>query len=303
MFIAAVKFSEISMPKFYAVDALDLKNGDYCICPVENREETGFIASLCPHNYPDEAPPPIYPKIIRKATAEEIEKWKLLKIRERKTIAICRQKALDHNLIIKVTDVRFDDANNKIIFHFTADKRVDFRDLVRDLAGTLHSRIELWQIGVRDEARQIDGLGICGQRLCCAAFLKDFKPVTIRLAKNQDIFLSPNKLSGCCGRLMCCLSYEEDFYRELSQNAPPIGAMVRTQNNIQGVVIERNLLMETYIIQDAEENKYTTNQSQIVDFQPPEKPVTGMNDEESEEGEISEDENIPAQGQEPESHS
>ncbi len=287
------------MPKFFALDGISLKNGDFCICTVENREETGMIVNLCPHDYP-EAPPVSFPKIIRKATDEEIEKWKQLKKRERKTIALCRQKAIEHNLLIKVTDVRFDDANNKIIFHFTADKRVDFRELVRDLASILHSRIELWQIGVRDEARQIDGLGICGQRLCCAAFLKDFKPVTIRLAKNQDIFLSPNKLSGCCGRLMCCLSYEEDFYRELSKNAPPVGSMVKTQNNIQAVVIERNLLMESYTIQDAEQNKYTVNLSQIVEFKPPDKSPLDMADDESEEGEVAEEQNIPAPNGEPE---
>ena len=290
------------MPKFFALDGLDLKKGDFCICPFEDREETGFIVSLTPRSYP-EGPPPCFPKIIRKATEAEIDKWKEIKIRERKTIALCRQKALEHNLVIKVTDVHFDDVNNKIIFHFTADKRVDFRELVRNLAGVLRSRIELWQIGVRDEARQLDGLGICGLRLCCAGFLKEFKPVTIKLAKNQDIFLSPNKLSGCCGRLMCCLSYEDEFYRDLSRNAPPLGSTVRIQNNTQGVVIERNLLMESYTILDAEGNKYTINQSQILEFKPPEKPVTEEVEEESEEGEIGEDENIPAKGQEPEPHS
>lgn len=269
--IAGVKFSERSMPKYFQGEDLELKTGDFCVCRIEDREETGFIVSLETRS-DFAAQSGHYPKILKKAQDEDIEKWKELKKREENAIRIFRKKSLQHNLQIKVADVRFDDKNNKTIFHFTSDKRVDFRELVRDLAASLHSRIELWQIGVRDEARQIDGFGICGCRLCCSAFIRDFQPVTIRLAKNQDIFLSPTKLSGCCGRLMCCLAYEEEFYKELAKNAAPIGSWIHTEN-IKGIVIERNLLNQTYAIQDESENKHIIKHSQIIEMKPPEKPV------------------------------
>jgi cell fate regulator YaaT (PSP1 superfamily) len=269
--IAGVKFSEKAMPKYFLTENPEIKTGDFCICSVEDREDTGFIVSM--ETRCDCAiKAGLYPKILRKAQVEEIEKWKELKKREENAIQMFRQKALQHNLIIKIADVHFDDKNNKTVFHFTSDKRVDFRELVRDLASALHSRIELWQIGVRDEARQIDGYGICGRRLCCSGFIREFQPVTIRLAKNQDIFLSPTKLSGCCGRLMCCLAYEEEFYKELAKNAAPIGSFIRTQNS-QGIVIERNLLNQTYVMQDENENKSVIKQLQIIESKPPEKPV------------------------------
>ncbi|MBN1902185.1 stage 0 sporulation protein [Candidatus Sumerlaeota bacterium] len=259
------------MPKYFQTEDASLKTGDFCVCGFDDREETGLVASL-------ETRSEIsiktghYPKILRKAEPEEIEKWKELKKREDKAILLFRQKSIQHNLVLKVVDVRFDDKNNKTVFHFTSDKRVDFRELVRDLASILHTRIELWQIGVRDEARQVDGYGICGQRLCCAGFIREFQPVTIKLAKNQDIFLSPAKLSGCCGRLMCCLAYEDELYKELAKSAAPIGAFVRAKN-IQGIVIERNLLNQTYVVQDDNENKSQVKQSQIIEMKPPEKPV------------------------------
>ena len=267
--IAAVKFSERSMPKYYVMNGMELKIGDYCICPLDKREEIGFVTNLEYKPKLERRGRPL-PSIIRKADKEDIENWRKLKEREENALNLCRQKARDHNLVIKVTDVRFDDKNNKIIFHFTADKRVDFRELVRDLASALHSRIELWQIGVRDEARQLDGMGICGLRLCCANFLREFQPVTIRLAKNQDIFLSPNKLSGCCGRLMCCLAYEEEQYRKMAGDAPCVGDIVTTEK-LTGTVIERNLISKTCVVQDNTNNKYTVSFSNIVDKKPPAK--------------------------------
>ena len=288
MKVAGVKFTEISMPRYFAVEGLELKQDDFCICPIGDREETGFVASMETRSNAA-ASSGRYPKVLRKATDADIEEWKELKKREKRALDICRQKALDHKLTLKVTNVRFDDKNNKTIFHFTADKRVDFRELVRDLASTLRSRIELWQIGVRDEARHIDGLGICGRRLCCSGFLKDFQPVTIRLAKNQDIFLSPAKLSGCCGRLICCLAFEEKLYRELSEKAAPIGSFVRAKN-LQGTVIERNLLNQTYVIQDQNDNKYMIDHSQILEMKPPEKPRDSQpQKQEEEQDEIIED--------------
>ncbi|HOE63972.1 MAG TPA: regulatory iron-sulfur-containing complex subunit RicT [Candidatus Sumerlaeota bacterium] len=266
--LVGIKFSDISMPKYYVDEGLELKIGDFCVCLWGEFETTGYVCAI-EHRYTEEIPMRPLFKVIRKATEEEVEKWKALKERERSAIQCCREKALKYNLVMKISNVRFDDANNKIIFHFTADKRVDFRELVRDLAASLRARIELWQIGVRDEAREIDGYGVCGQRLCCAGFLREFKPVTIRMAKNQDIFLSPAKLSGCCGRLMCCLEYEEEEYKKLGANAPEVGAYVKTQNQ-EGYILERNLLMQTCVLQDANENKYNIKFDQIVEMKPPE---------------------------------
>jgi cell fate regulator YaaT (PSP1 superfamily) len=170
---------------------------------------------------------------------------------------------------MKITNVRFDEKKNKVIFNFTADKRVDFRELVRDLASALKSRIELWQIGVRDEAKMIDGLGVCGRRLCCANFIKNFVPITIRMAKDQDIILSPSKLSGVCGRLMCCLAYEEEHYQELSEGAPPIGATIKTKDT-EGLVIDRNLLSQTYTIKDSDGHRYRVGIKEVKDVFIPE---------------------------------
>ncbi len=258
------------MPIYYDDNGLDLREGDFCMCPVDKRREVGFVSSResrCSQLTEKSK----YPKVIRKAETDEIEQWKKLKQRQRETINICKQKAQEHNLLMKITDVHFDDEKNKIIFHFTADKRVDFRELVRDLATALHSRIELWQIGVRDEAKQIDGMGVCGHRLCCASFIKEFQPITIRLAKDQDIFLSPTKLSGVCGRLMCCLAYEEEQYKQLAEGAPILGSYVRTEDNTEGTVIERNLITQTFVLQDANENKHTVKRQDIIEVKPPDK--------------------------------
>ena len=279
--LAGIKFSETSLPKYFIDEGLELKIGDACICPVGEYEDTGIVSSV-EFRSSEQIPSPPFRKVLRKATEEEVGKWRALKLRERNAIQTCREKAQKHNLMMKISNVRFDDANNKIIFHFTADKRVDFRELVRDLAATLHSRIELWQIGVRDESREVDGYGICGQRLCCSAFLKEFKPVTIRMAKNQDIFLSPTKLSGCCGRLMCCLEFEEQQYKEITTTAPAIGAFVKTKNQ-EGLVIERNLIAQTCMIQDANENKYNINFSQIEEMRQPEKAPEEIAEEKEEE--------------------
>lgn len=260
--VVGIKFAESSMPIFYADNGLGLDVDDFCICPVDDYEVTGFVAGVqCAVGKTE--PDGHYREVIRKADEGEIKAWKQLKIREKEAMDICREKAEKHKLNIKISRVRFDDRNNKIIFNFTADKRVDFRELVRDLASTLRSRIELWQIGVRDEARYVDGFGVCGCRLCCAAFIKDFQPVTIRMAKNQDIFLSPNKLSGCCGRLMCCLAYEEKQYVEFADKSVPMGSDVKTES-IQGVIIERNLIGQTYVIQDKNENKHTVAHGDII---------------------------------------
>ncbi len=255
--LAAVKFSNMHMPVFYLVGDVDVREKSFCVVPRNEETQTvGYVAAIQTHPCPQGNECTHFPRVIRTATEEEIEKWRQRCQREREAMAICKQKVAEHGLPMKISTVEVDDTHNKIVFHFTADKRVDFRALVRDLAATLRARIELWQIGVRDEAKIIDGYGICGKRLCCSAFFRGFQPVSIRMAKNQDIALAPSKLSGMCGRLMCCLAYEEATYIELAKGVPPIGSLVRTAA-VEGIVVDRNLLRQTLQVQDRDEKTHT----------------------------------------------
>ena len=154
---------------------------------------------------------------------------------------ICQQKINEHKLDMKLVDVEYTFDNNKILFYFTADGRVDFRELVKDLASIFRTRIELRQIGVRDESKMLGGLGICGRPFCCSTFLGEFQPVSIKMAKEQSLSLNPTKISGTCGRLMCCLKYEQDVYEQLLKITPKVGAIVNSPDG-KGQVIDSNLL-------------------------------------------------------------
>lgn len=180
-------------------------------------------------------------KIIRVATPKDLALLEENRRREREAFRICQEKIQRHHLQMNLVDVEYTFDNNKILFYFTADGRIDFRELVKDLAGVFRTRIELRQIGVRDESKMLGGLGICGRPFCCSTFLGDFQPVSIKMAKEQNLSLNPTKISGTCGRLMCCLKYEQDAYEDLLRITPRVGAAVRTPEG-NGVVIENNLL-------------------------------------------------------------
>lgn len=182
-------------------------------------------------------------KVIRIATKEDEEIERQNKIKEKEAFEICIEKIRKHNLDMKLIDVEFTFDTNKIIFYFTSDGRVDFRELVKDLAAIFKTRIELRQIGVRDEAKLLNGIGICGRTLCCATFLGDFQPVSIKMAKDQNLSLNPTKISGICGRLMCCLKYEEETYEDLTKNLPREGDIIRTPQG-DGEVLSVNLLRQ-----------------------------------------------------------
>lgn len=182
-------------------------------------------------------------KVLRVATEEDKRVYEENKAKEKNAFNICLQKIKQHNLEMKLIDVEYTFDNNKIIFYFTADGRVDFRELVKDLASVFKTRIELRQIGVRDEAKMISGLGPCGKCLCCATFLGDFAPVSIKMAKEQNLSLNPTKISGICGRLMCCLKYEQEAYESARKFMPKVGALVDTPEG-KGEVIESNILRE-----------------------------------------------------------
>lgn len=182
--------------------------------------------------------------VIRIATSEDAHQHDINREREKRAFGICQQKITDHQLEMKLVDVEYTFDNTKLIAYFTANGRVDFRTLVKDLASVFKVRIELKQIGVRDEAKMLGGLGPCGRPLCCAQFLGDFQPVSIKMAKEQNLSLNPTKISGICGRLMCCLKYEEDFYEQTRKKMPRIGRDVMTPNGI-GAVQDINILKET----------------------------------------------------------
>ncbi len=182
--------------------------------------------------------------VVRLATSADTARAEENHRREKEAFEICRQKIAKHGLDMKLVDVEFNFEGNKILFFFTSDGRVDFRELVKDLASVFRTRIELRQIGVRDEARMLGGLGICGKPFCCTQFLEDFQPVSIKMAKTQGLSLNPTKISGTCGRLMCCLKYEQDAYEELVKNVPKVDAFVDTPDG-KGSVVDVNLLKGT----------------------------------------------------------
>lgn len=182
-------------------------------------------------------------KVLRLATDEDIQRAEYNKNREPEAMKLCQEKIAEHNLDMKLIDVEFTFDSGKVIFYFTANGRIDFRDLVKDLAGTFKTRIELRQIGVRDEAKMLGGLGCCGRQLCCDAFLGDFQPVSIKMAKEQGLSLNPTKISGQCGRLMCCLKYEQDYYEKTLKRLPKIGREAMTPDG-PGYITEINVIRE-----------------------------------------------------------
>ena len=191
-------------------------------------------------------------KVLRLADSIDRRKMEENRKKAADAFALCEKKVLEHKLDMKLVDVEYAFDGTKILFYFTSDGRVDFRDLVKDLAGSFHTRIELRQIGVRDEAKMLGGLGICGQPFCCARFLDDFQPVSIKMAKEQGLSLNPTKISGSCGRLMCCLNYEQEAYEYLNSITPPIGSYVKTANG-NGVVVDENPLTGNLYIRIGED--------------------------------------------------
>ena len=179
--------------------------------------------------------------VLRRATPEDELTREKNKEKEAKALEICQQKILEHGLEMKLVDAEWSFEGNKVLFFFTAEGRVDFRALVKDLASAIHARIELRQIGVRDEAKMLGGLGICGRPFCCSQFLDEFQPVSIKMAKTQNLSLNPTKISGTCGRLMCCLKYEQEAYEDLIRRTPKVGFTVSTPDG-EGTVVEVSLL-------------------------------------------------------------
>jgi len=238
--IVSVRFNEFGKAYFFDPNGLEVKNGDNVIVETAKGLEYGHCIRGN-HEVEDEAViQPLRP-VIRIATDEDNKSLELGKDKEKEAFAYCQQKIIDFGLEMKLVRVEYGFEGNKILFFFTSDGRVDFRELVKDLAGMFKARIELRQIGVRDEAKLLGGLGVCGKQFCCSQFLTEFHPVSIKMAKTQGLSLNPTKISGTCGRLMCCLKYEETAYEDLVKKAPKIGAFVETPSG-KGSVTNVNIL-------------------------------------------------------------
>lgn len=231
-----------SAGKIYYFDPLehDPAAGSFVIVETSRGVECGEVAMAAREVPQESIVKPLRP-IMRPATSEDLARVEQNRANEKRAERIALEKIAKHKLQMKLVDVEYTFDNNKILFYFTADGRVDFRELVKDLAFVFRTRIELRQIGVRDEAKMLGGLGICGRPFCCASFLGEFQPVSIRMAKEQGLSLNPTKISGTCGRLMCCLKYEQEAYEDLLRITPKTGAIVSTKEG-RGVVTEVSLL-------------------------------------------------------------
>ena len=241
--VVSIKFKNRGKCYYFAPNGLQIKTGDRVIVETAKGLE---IADCSRGNHMVEETSVVLPlrPVARVATADDLRIAELNKRREKEAFGICQQKIAEHGLDMKLVDVECNFEGNKTMFFFTSDGRVDFRELVKDLAGIFRNRIELRQIGVRDEAKMLGGIGICGRPYCCNQFLDDFQPVSTKMAKIQSLSLNPAKISGSCGRLMCCLRYEQEAYEELIKKVPKQGAFVETKDGY-GTAVQVNLLRQT----------------------------------------------------------
>ncbi len=241
--VAGVRFKTAGKVYYFDPDELDVKTGDSVIVETARGMEFGTVTmDVCDVDESEIVAP--LKKIIRIAN-EKDHKQHIENVKKKeRAMALCQEKIDKHGLVMKLIDVEYTFDNSKVVFYFTADGRVDFRELVKDLAGVFKMRIELRQIGVRDEAKMLGGIGSCGRALCCHSWLSDFEPVSIKMAKVQNLSLNPAKISGICGRLMCCLKYENDIYMEFRKGMPDVGESVKTPDGTAKVV-DTNLLERT----------------------------------------------------------
>ena len=238
--VVGVRFKDTGKMYYFDPSDINVKKGDRVIVETVRGIECGVASSGVKDVEDDEVVSPLKP-IMRVANDEDIKRLEENREKEKRAYDICLKKIEEYGLDMDLTEVEYTFDGSKIIFYFTADGRVDFRELVKALAGEFHTRIELRQIGVRDEAKMIGGLGICGRPFCCSTFLNDFHSVSIKMAKEQGLSLSPGKISGTCGRLMCCLKYEQNSYEYLNKITPPKGAVVDCREG-RGVVVDASVL-------------------------------------------------------------
>ena len=241
--VAGVRFRNTGKMYYFNPNGLNIQQGMQVIVETARGIEFGDVVSPVKEIEEDEAVQPLK-NIIRVATKDDLQTHQNNMAKEKDAFAICSEKIEKHGLKMKLIDVEYTFDGNKILFYFIADTRIDFRDLVKDLASVFKTRIELRQVGVRDQAKAVGGIGICGRVICCASSSGEFQPVSIKMAKEQSLSLSPTKISGTCGRLMCCLKYEQDAYEDAIRRLPGTGSVVETPEG-KGVITDVNLLRET----------------------------------------------------------
>lgn len=241
--VIGVRFRTSTKVYYFAPAGFDVKRGNYVVVETARGVEMGKVV-MPPKNVEDSEVVAPLREILRVASAEDIEQSASYRAKEKSAFHVCKEKIRAHELDMKLIEAEYTFDGTKLIFYFTADGRVDFRELVKDLAGVFKTRIELRQIGVRDETKILGGYGICGRELCCHSYLTDFVPVSIKMAKEQNLSLNAAKISGTCGRLMCCLKNEEDIYEELNRKLPSVKDIVTTSEGVSGQVISVDVLRQ-----------------------------------------------------------
>lgn len=253
--VIGVRFRTAGKIYYFDPGKLEIKKGDHVIVETARGIEYGTVVGDPKEEEDDKIIQPLK-AVLRVATTKDDEQEQANSQREKEAFKICLEKIRKHGLQMKLIDAEYTFDNNKVLFYFTADGRIDFRELVKDLASVFKTRIELRQIGVRDETKILGGIGICGRPLCCHTHLSEFAPVSIKMAKEQNLSLNPTKISGVCGRLMCCLKNEEETYEELNRRLPNVGDFVTTEDGLKGEVHSVNVLRQLVkVIVDVDDEK------------------------------------------------
>ena len=268
--VIGVRFRQAGKVYFFAPGKLHIKKGDKVIVETARGVEFGSVVAG-PKEIPDEEVMQPLKSVIRIATEEDKRNEEKNREKEKEAYNICLEKIREHNLDMKLINAEYTFDNNKVLFYFTADGRIDFRELVKDLAAVFRTRIELRQIGVRDETKLKGGIGICGRALCCHTYLSEFAPVSIKMAKEQNLSLNPTKISGVCGRLMCCLTNEEETYEELNSRLPAIGDYVTTRDGYKGEVQSVSVLrqlVKVVVTMDDDEKEIREYRADELRFKP-----------------------------------
>ena len=284
--IVGINFREAGKIYYFSPEEYKFAVGDKVIVETARGVELGMVKVANKTISSEEIVSPLKP-VIRPATDADVQHYEKNRAQEEEAIAICQKKVEAHGLGMKLVGAEYTFDNSKLIFYFTCESRVDFRELVRDLASTFRTRIELRQIGIRDEAKMLGGLGVCGRKLCCANFLSDFVQVSIKMAKEQNFSLNSSKVSGACGRLMCCLRYEHEIYEEAIKQTPPTGSVVKTSDG-EGVVIETKPLAREIRVKFNDGEKDTVKLFKCSDVKVLSRP-NKHKDKEKDEDEIFED--------------
>lgn len=268
--VIGVRFRNAGKIYYFSPGKLEIKSGDHVIVETARGVEYGHVV-LGNREVEDNKVVQPLKSVIRMANKDDETREMNNRRKEKDAFKICQEKIRKHNLEMKLIDVEYTFDNNKILFYFTADGRIDFRELVKDLASVFKTRIELRQVGVRDETKIVGGIGICGRALCCHSYLSEFIPVSIKMAKEQNLSLNPTKISGVCGRLMCCLKNEEETYEYLNSKLPGIGDYVTTDDGLKGEVQSVSVLRQTVkviVVVDKDEKEIREYKVEQLKFKP-----------------------------------